>query len=1851
MKKSFTVILFVILLNSFIFSYTGEVGFIEPSKSSDSNIIWFSGYETFDGSNQSSWTPAWGLEYGPDPASQHSIVSTNVLFGNYCARVTYPMGTYSSPGGCQYRSNFGLYPIPAAPREEAYVRYYVRFDPDFNFVQGGKLPGLCGAGCNTGGSKPNGYDGWSARIMWRGNGKVVQYVYHIDQPTTYGEDFEWNLNCQKYFIPGKWHCVETYIKMNTVTGGVGDYNGIVRSWFDGELALDRTNVRFRHTTSIQIDKFYFSTFFGGDDPSWAPVKDEHAQFDNFIISDAPIGPCTDCTIPPPPTPTPTPVLVETLSARVFDSDNLGWNTVSWSGTYNFNDSSKNHTPGGSESLSIQYVAGSWGAAGFDAGSASPFNITPYSHLEFWVNPSNCNVIFRTTFRDVTTGNDIGNQIVVSGSPQWFPLTGQWDVGNWNLIRIPISAFGLTPSQMQDIDRIMFKSDNNLGAPVFNVDDVRLVNYVTATYTQTTQASTNTFTSTPTNTRTNTPTNTGTNTLTNTATSTRTNTPTNSGTNTFTYTATFTRTNTLTNTSSFTSTASPTPTYTNTPSSPWAADKSIDNFDKTPSYLYIAGYGGTASGTLDNSDFLEGTGSLRVNYTLNNGAGYFAEIIANYGASTQDWSFMAYGISITVKGQAGLNDTFRLMIYEDNDMDGTFEETGEEVWNYVNTTVLNNSNWVTLIIPWTSFVKFSGTGNDIIDLNRIGKWRIRIDSSGTAHSGTVRIDDFRRLTTFNQPINNAILTGAFYQIWNGAGCNCGNWTQDEWNNALQRMKDVCMDTIYVQYSVWEDNAWYNASPSISWITYRNPTIDRIFNAAALKGMKVVLGLYFSESWNTANKSDPATYSALLAREQQIIDDLWSQYGSNPAFYGWYIPQEFDDYNFNSDPAKTLVANYFRDVANYCKSKSAAKPVMISSFFGTAGTMYSGPNKPADFELAWWNDFLSIATNIDMVIPQDGVGAGKNDGDTDVPQYYQAINTACSNYGRIFGANVESYKMQGANLVPADIDTFKKQLWVAGTLTNLIITWEWANMDPTLGVAQAQLYNDYRTYQQAANPCWTNTPTFTATQSFTNTETPTDTIYYTWTPTFTYTDTPTVTVTYTLSSTPTDTFTPGPPCACPDYVGRKILGAYQVDYSGYCNGNKIILSGEAIAESFAIYVQSTTGGQMRMALYSDNSGTPENLLVESASVIVTTGWNIIDIPDIYLAAGTYWLFYQNEAGIKVRVDAGANGDEAYFDYAYGPFPSTLTMVQYANGRYSMYVNICPYVCGTPTNTATETPTAIGTCVCPAKLGRETVGSNAFNTGANIAANKYTLTGDAILQSMAVNIITGTGNVRVGIYTDTGNNPGLLVAQSEEAAVVPGWNEITMPQVYLTAGDYWLAFVKDNSSLSLAQDVGVTGDERYGPCPYGPLPETWTNPQPYNGLWTMYANVCPIICPATETPTETVTGTQPATWTPTNTMTFTATDTYSETPTNTVTNTVSLTNTLTPIPTNTATFTDIIDDFEDGEFNINNWGGLWTQWAATSSNVTRVVTTDVPAGGGSYAGHISGDVIGSGWPSIAVSTDLNASGTEMDLSSAQGIRLYMKGNKGTGTVVDFLIQLVTTNITDYSYWRYNYSPTGNWTYIDIPWSSFVAPSWGQGAGMTLTDILQHIRAIQFAIADGTGGTANNTGNNWYIDQIEIYTGTAVNTATPTQTSTQIPTNTLTATPTNTFTATMINTASITFTPTYTQTQMIATVTPTEAEKLEIKDVIISPNPANMKTNLNIKFEITKRINYANIRIYTAAMRLIYEMVVEKEYAQGNNTIIIEAKKLNQMGNGVYYYILTVKDKQNKEARYNRGKMVIIK
>ncbi|MDQ1913492.1 hypothetical protein RAC89_24140 [Paenibacillus sp. GD4] len=183
-------------------------------------------------------------------------------------RITYPPGQIGS------QNSGGSFKAQLDPGTEYTAEYRVKFDSGFQWVKGGKLPGICGGECNTGGDVPDG-KGFSTRMMWRANGELVAYVYHLDQSGTYGEDISTGFSAPA----GSWVTIKLRVKLNTANNN----NGILEVWINGTRKINRTNLRYMNDSTKKIDTFYFSTFYGGSTSDFAPSSTNYARFDNFSI--------------------------------------------------------------------------------------------------------------------------------------------------------------------------------------------------------------------------------------------------------------------------------------------------------------------------------------------------------------------------------------------------------------------------------------------------------------------------------------------------------------------------------------------------------------------------------------------------------------------------------------------------------------------------------------------------------------------------------------------------------------------------------------------------------------------------------------------------------------------------------------------------------------------------------------------------------------------------------------------------------------------------------------------------------------------------------------------------------------------------------------------------------------------------------------------------------------------------------------------------------------------------------------------------------------------------------------------------------------------------------------------------------------------------------------------------------------------------------------------------------------------------------------------------------------------------------------------------------------------------------
>src|SRR5581483_3551298 len=203
-------------------------------------------------------------------------------------RVTVPRGEHmGTTFAYRFRDQLGAEP------EEIAFRYDLKFDRDWaQATSGGKLPGISGTYGRAGwGGRPvHGDDGWSARGLFvskhGGSATTIGfYCYHADMRGKYGDNFRF----QPALEHGRWYCIEQYCKLNTLApkGARGKNDGILRGWIDGNLACEKTDIRFRDLDILKIEDIWVNVYHGGETP--VPKEDIHLYLDNMVIARKPIG--------------------------------------------------------------------------------------------------------------------------------------------------------------------------------------------------------------------------------------------------------------------------------------------------------------------------------------------------------------------------------------------------------------------------------------------------------------------------------------------------------------------------------------------------------------------------------------------------------------------------------------------------------------------------------------------------------------------------------------------------------------------------------------------------------------------------------------------------------------------------------------------------------------------------------------------------------------------------------------------------------------------------------------------------------------------------------------------------------------------------------------------------------------------------------------------------------------------------------------------------------------------------------------------------------------------------------------------------------------------------------------------------------------------------------------------------------------------------------------------------------------------------------------------------------------------------------------------------------------------------
>lgn len=219
-----------------------------------------------------------------DTIGRHHI---QIINGNIL-KATYPEGSYipSSP----FSGGFQFYAQPKVfPSQSIRFSYKVMFPSGFNWVKGGKLPGLWigNMGANGGNHLQ---DGSSFRIMWRSGGAAEAYLYLPRQPNStfyeqngyvyndqYGESLWRN---QYIFQTNVWNNITLFIKVNTPN----EANGIISLTINNVTQHMVGVLWIKNNKQQFVNGLMMHSFFGGNDGTWATPTQQYILFKDFQVS-------------------------------------------------------------------------------------------------------------------------------------------------------------------------------------------------------------------------------------------------------------------------------------------------------------------------------------------------------------------------------------------------------------------------------------------------------------------------------------------------------------------------------------------------------------------------------------------------------------------------------------------------------------------------------------------------------------------------------------------------------------------------------------------------------------------------------------------------------------------------------------------------------------------------------------------------------------------------------------------------------------------------------------------------------------------------------------------------------------------------------------------------------------------------------------------------------------------------------------------------------------------------------------------------------------------------------------------------------------------------------------------------------------------------------------------------------------------------------------------------------------------------------------------------------------------------------------------------------------------------------
>ena len=204
----------------------------------------------------------WGVLENAQVTAMDGAPSPLVLKVNLPKGSTSMYQTEMKPGGMSFRWQ----PKGMEGATSACLSYGLFVPAEFDFGDGGELPGVFGGKGYEPLVQADGENGFASRLKWANDGKGE---LGLQAPYETNGRFSYSIPGLDFTIPReRWVTIEQETVLNTP----GEANGIARIWIDGVLKIEQTEVVWRASDGLTLKGVVNDVWYGGlDSTSNAPA--------------------------------------------------------------------------------------------------------------------------------------------------------------------------------------------------------------------------------------------------------------------------------------------------------------------------------------------------------------------------------------------------------------------------------------------------------------------------------------------------------------------------------------------------------------------------------------------------------------------------------------------------------------------------------------------------------------------------------------------------------------------------------------------------------------------------------------------------------------------------------------------------------------------------------------------------------------------------------------------------------------------------------------------------------------------------------------------------------------------------------------------------------------------------------------------------------------------------------------------------------------------------------------------------------------------------------------------------------------------------------------------------------------------------------------------------------------------------------------------------------------------------------------------------------------------------------------------------------------------------------------------